>query len=69
MITGCLPTEEKNYCQRFIARKYNKHFDGHATPHKNKIMLEVYTDEGTKHHNLKRHAVEFEEFDLGGNDR
>ena len=69
MITGALPTEDKTYCQRFITRKYNQHLDGHATPHKNKIMLEVYTDEGTKHHNLKRHEAEFEEYDTPLNDR
>lgn len=69
MITGALPTEEKHYCQRFIARKYNRHFDGHATPHKNKIMLEVYTDEGTRNHNLKRHEVNFEEIEMPMNDR
>lgn len=70
MITGCIPTEDREYCQKFIQKKYDKEYNGHATPIHNKILLEVYLPKEIKKHNLKRHMMEFvEEIPLAGNDR
>lgn len=69
MVTGCIPTEDREYCQKFIQSKYKKDLNGHATPIHNRIMLEVYLPGDIKTHNLKRHLSEFIEIGLPMNDR
>jgi hypothetical protein len=72
MITGALPTEEKDRCQTFLNGKYvpSEIVGVHMTPLQKSIKVEVITTQGTFiHHLRKKPCGHYEEYPLSGNDR
>jgi hypothetical protein len=69
MITGALPTEEKDRCQTFLNGKYkpSEITAVHMTPLEKSIRVEVTTVH--THYLRKKSCGNFEEYPMGGNDR
>ena len=71
MITGALPTEEKERCLSYLLTKYNLSDIKaiHITPLKARVRVEVTTDEVKKHYLKKKPCGNFEEYEVPMNDR
>ena len=73
MITGALPTEEKDRCMAFLLTKYtrNEIFSAHMTQYPKRVWVEVVTTDGNvrTYYISKKSCGNYEEHDLPLNDR
>ena len=72
MITGALPTEEKDRCKKFLNGKYLPFEvqEVHMIPLAKSIRVEVTTADGKHiHHLRKKECGGYEEIEMPGNDR